>query len=354
MSDYEKTQRRHNTIVGLFVVLGIVALIWLISKFGDLPSFVSELDSFEVYIQFPTAPGVQKDTPVQFCGYQIGRVTQVQAPEKRPDLKTGEELYQTVVLTRIDNRYKTIPSNVDVKMMMRGLGSSYIELKQRPDLPLIRLKPDDPNSVFLTPGIFLQGSTGMTSEFFPEESQDKLSELIDGIKIFVENSNKIIGDPQNQSNFNKTLANLTEVTEQAKTTLKSIENLSDSATSTLEHTELRINEIVNAANDTSKDIREFVNAGTDVIKNTDKKTDELTKSLLETVEELGKTSAQLRLVMEKVNAGQGTVSKFINDPLLYNKLVDDTKQLDEVLTSMKALIDKIEEKGLSKVWSGSK
>ena len=197
MSDFEKRQKRHNMIVGSFVVIGISALIWLIFKFGDLPGFVTEMNSFEVYVQFPTAPGVQRDTPVRFTGYQIGRVTRVQAPQVRKELykgeETGREYYQTVVVLSIDKEYQTIPSNVEVKMMMRGLGSSYIELTQDPDLPLEPLIPDDPNTVFLYQGVFLQGSTGMTSEFFPEESQEKLSELIDGLKAFIDNANIIVG-----------------------------------------------------------------------------------------------------------------------------------------------------------------
>ena len=80
MSDYESSQRRRDVVVGIFVVLGLTALGWMIFKFGDLPTAVSRMKSFQVYVQFPTAPGVQKDTPVRFCGYQIGRVTSVMAP----------------------------------------------------------------------------------------------------------------------------------------------------------------------------------------------------------------------------------------------------------------------------------
>lgn len=354
MSDYEKSQRTSNAIVGLFVVIGLIALVWLIFKFNDLPGFVSELDSFDVFVQFPTAPGVQKDTPVQFCGYQIGRVTYVMSPEIKTDLKKGIDYYQTVVVLSIDNKYTTIPSNVDVKMMMRGLGSSYIELKQHPGVTPVPLDPNRPETKYLCKGVYLQGSTGMTSEFFPEESQEKLSDLIVGISTFVDNANKIVGNMQNQNNFETTLANLTIASEQVKSTLEAIEKLADQGTETLAHTNVKLDEVVAVASDTSKDIHEFLTTGTTFIKNTDERTEDVAKVLINTVEEMGKTSTQLRLIMEKVNSGQGTAAKFVNDPLLYDKLVQDTKQLDEVLSSMKSLINKIEEKGLSKVWSGSK
>ena len=48
MSDYETGQRRRNFIVGLFVFLGVTALVWLIFKFGDLPGFVTQMNAFQV------------------------------------------------------------------------------------------------------------------------------------------------------------------------------------------------------------------------------------------------------------------------------------------------------------------
>ena len=80
MSDYETMQRRRSMVVGIFVIVAVIAFFWMIFKFGDLPIFVSEIKSYQVKIQFPSAPGVQKDTPVRFCGYQIGTVTDVKPP----------------------------------------------------------------------------------------------------------------------------------------------------------------------------------------------------------------------------------------------------------------------------------
>ena len=345
MSDYEKSQRTSNTIVGLFVVFGLIALVWLIFKFNDLPGIVSEMDSFEVFVQFPTAPGVQKDTPVQFCGYQIGRVTHVMSPEIKADLVTGLKYYQTVVVLSIDKKYLTIPSNVNVKMMMRGLGSSYIELKEHPGVPSVPLDPNRPETKFLCQGVYLQGSTGMTSEFFPEESQEKLGQLITGISAFVENANKVVGNMHNQNNLEATLQNLTSASE-------AIEKLADQGTKTLANADVKLDELVGAVSGTSKDIQEFVTTGTTLIKNTDKRSEDVVAVLISTVEEMGKTSSQLRLIMEKVNSGEGTFARFVNDPLLYDKLVQDTQQLNEVLAAMQALIEKIDEKGLGKVWSG--
>ena len=314
MSDYETTQRRRNMIVGVFVVVGICALVWLIFKFGDLPTAVTKMGSFQVYVQFPTAPGVQKDTPVRFCGYQIGRVTEVMAPDRRKDLETGLKYYQTVVILSIDKRYVNIPSNVEIKLMTRGLGSSYIELKQTPGKPAEPLDPNRPETKFLVDKILLQGSTGITSEFFPEESQKKLDELVDGIIALIANANDIIGSPNNKENLQKILANLTEVSQEAKQTIE--------------------------------EFRKFAVAGTRTLKSADAKAEELVVAMVDTSEEVSKAAAQLRLILEKINSGQGSAARLINDGRFYENLLENTQQIQLLLEELKSFVAQARDKGV--------
>ncbi len=314
MSDYETTQRRRNVIVGVFVVVGICALVWLIFKFGDLPTAVTKMGSFEVYVQFPTAPGVQKDTPVRFCGYQIGRVTEVMAPDERKDLVTGLKYYQTVVILSIGKDYVNIPSNVEIKLMTRGLGSSYIELKQTPGKPTVPLDPNRPGTKFLLDKILLQGSTGITSEFFPEESQKKLDELVDGIIALIANANDIIGSPNNKENLQKILVNLTEASEHAKETIQ--------------------------------EFRKFAVAGTTTLKSADAKAEGLVVAMVDTSEEVSKAAAQLRLILEKINSGQGSAARLINDGRFYENLLESTQQLQLLLTEIKSFVAQARDKGV--------
>ena len=325
MSDYETTQRRRNMIVGVFVVVGICALVWLIFKFEDLPTAVTKMGSFEVFVQFPTAQGVQKDTPVRFCGYQIGKVTKVMSPEKRIDMVNGLEYYQTVVILSIDKKYVTIPSNIEVKLMTRGLGSSSIELKQYPDKPAVPLDPNRPETKFLVDKIWLQGSAGMTSEFFPEESQKKLVELVESLRTLSGNANDIIGNPNNKENLQIILANLTDASQHAT-------------------------ETVQQANQTIEEFRKFAVAGTTTFKNADAKVEELVVAMVDTSEEISKASAQLRLILEKINTGQGSAARLVNDGRFYENLLENTEQLEVFLEGLTSLINEIKEKGLRSIW----
>ncbi len=325
-------------VVGIFVIAGLCALVWLIFKFGDLPGVVTKMNAYQVNVQFPTATGVQKDTPVRFCGYQVGRVTSVMAPEEREDLDTHLKYYQTVVILSVDKRYVTIPSCVQVKLMTRGLGSSYIELKQCPGMPLVQRDPSRPETKYLVDGIWLQGSTGMTSEFFPEESQQKLSELIKGINDFISNANDILGDQDSKENIKRTLANVAEASEQAKRTMEEFERLAAAGTTIIEHADAKVEEVVTAVTNTSEDIRKFTAAGTSTLESTDAKAEKLVTAMVDTSEQFSAAMTELRLILEKVNNGQGTAARLLNDGTFYENLLENTRQLQLLLDEMKAFV----------------
>ena len=326
MSDYETIQRRRNIIVGIFVIVAASALIWLIFKFGDLPTTVSKIRSFDVFVQFPSAPGVQKDTPVRFCGYQIGRVTKVMAPEIRRDLNTDLKYHQSMVVLSIDKRYVNIPSNVQIKLMTRGLGSSWIELTVDPaKLPAPLLDPNRPETRFLVDGTVKQGSTGMTSEFFPEESQKKFEELSESIKGLINDARDIIGDPNSKENLKKSLANLAEVSQQAKQTIQQAER-------------------------TIEEFQKFAVAGTGTLQNADAGIDKLVVAMMDTSEEVNRAVSQLRLILEKVNTGQGTVARLVNDGRLYENILESTEQLQVLLQELKSLINEVKENGLRSIY----
>ncbi len=300
MSDYETRETKRNVTIGLFVIIAVCALVWLVFKFGDLPIKVSELRSYQVTIQFPTAQGVQRNTAVYFCGYLVGSVTKVRPPQILKDLKTGQFYHQTLVVIGIEKKYKNIPEDVEARLMTRGFGSSYIDLRAKNPDPL------QPQNSFLKSGSSLQGATGVTSEFFPEESQRKLEQLIDGLGELVSNANDIIGTPESKENLKNILANLSEATGKATDALEQFRLLSVAGTTTLRNADSRM---------------EGVFAG-----------------IAGASEELSKATAQLRIILEKINTGQGSAGKFVNDGRLYENLLENTEQF-------KALLEQVKEQG---------
>ncbi|MBN2137537.1 MAG: MCE family protein [Sedimentisphaerales bacterium] len=336
MSDYETIQRRRNIIVGIFVVAGMFALGWLIFKFGDMPRIVSKMGSYDVFIQLPQAPGVQRDTPVRFCGYQIGRVTAVRPPKVMKDLATGVFYHQTLIVLSIDKRFSDIPEDVEAKLMTRGLGSSYIELQ------LTHFDVNEPSGPFLADGGKLQGSAGVTSEFFPAESQKKLDELITSLIELIDNTKEVVSDPENKSNFKVAMANLaqasgeaTERLRQAKDTLERIEEALKVASETIEGAQPAIEEI-----------RKLAVTGSETLKSTETKAEKLIVALVDVSEQLGKSLSEARSILQKIDEGSGSAGRLVNDGKLYETLVEDTEQIEMLLKEIKAFVSRAREKGV--------
>jgi len=322
VSDYETQQKRRNTIVGIFVVVGVIALGVMVYKFGELPVFVGKLKSYPVRVQFPTASGVEQNTPVRFCGYPIGRVTSIEPPRVMKDRTTGEFYHQTIVILSIDNDYNDIPNDVEVKLMKRGLGSSYIELKEQ------AYDVNNPPREFLGKGSLLQGTTGMTSEFFPEESQEKFQELIDGLRSLTKNANDIFGDPRTKQNLSEILSNLTKATQTASTTLENATNAFQKASRTLD------------------EFRGLAAKGKDTLDNTDTNINKLIVSMTKTSEQLSEAISQMRLMLNKVNSGRGTVARLLSDGRFYEKLLDNAEQMESFIDDLKNFVERSGKKGL--------
>ena len=318
MSDFERLDKQRNLMVGVFVALGLCAATWLVFKFGDMPATVSRFRSFLVYVQFHSAPGVQKDTPVRFCGYQIGRVVHVVPPELRPAIINGKaegpKVHHTVVHLSINRKYVNIPDNSEIKLMTRGLGSSYIEIKA----PLLDV--NDPNAGFLGPGSWVQGSTGVSSEFFPEESMQKLEKLAVDLTTLINNANTMVGDPFNQQSIKASLGNLAQLTAEAGKTLVE-------------------------ARDAIGDYRNLAQAGQATLGHAGTKMDELTLALVGTSEELGETATELRQMLMNINEGEGTAGKFVNDGRLYERMLESAAQIEGLLAEMRRFVARSKDKG---------
>jgi phospholipid/cholesterol/gamma-HCH transport system substrate-binding protein len=295
VSDYETAEKKRNIIVGIFVLIALGAFVWLIFMFGKLPTAITGLGSFRVFVQFPSAPGVQRDTPVRFCGYQIGRVADVMAPEVRTDLNTKLAYHQVLVVLNIDIKYANIPSNVQIRIMTRGLGSSYIELTVDPTLPLTPRDPSRPETKFLVDQMLLQGSISTASDFLPPETQKKLEDLANNLNTLISHADAILGDPQNKENIKTSLANLSDASGRVKGTLKELDR--------------------------------FLAAWMDVS------------------EDLSGTIKELKVILEKIDTGQGTAAKFINDGRLYEELLENTQQMEVILQQLKVFIEKSNKEG---------
>jgi phospholipid/cholesterol/gamma-HCH transport system substrate-binding protein len=319
MTDFQTQQRHRNIVVGGFVLLAFATFVWMIIKFGDLPLFASRLNSFTVLAYFPDAPGVQEDTPVLYCGYQVGRVMQIDPPTLYTE-ESGHSYHRVGVTIAVENKFNDIPENVAITIVKRGLGSSFIELRADAEKPVVG---------FLHRGMEIAGSVGMASEFFPPQVQKKLEDLVDSITLLSKNTNAIIGDADNRSNIKKTLDNIVAATAQANETLRSLHQLTDLGAERLDEASASLHSTLGSFEHLSEVGAEQIEA---------------------VAVSLDSTLKEFRVVLSKIDSGQGSAGKLLNDGRLYENLLDSSKELEMALDQVKKWAADAREKGIRIKW----
>ena len=117
--------------VGLFVIAGIAALLFLTLKVGSMNA-VNTSDSYEVIARFENIGGLKTRAPVKSAGVVVGRVA---------DVRFDNETYEAAVTLRLDRRY-AFPKDTSAAIMTSGLlGEQYIGLEAGGDS--VKLKDKD-------------------------------------------------------------------------------------------------------------------------------------------------------------------------------------------------------------------
>ena len=122
--------------VGLFVIVGVAALLFLALKVGSM-STVNTSNSYEVVARFDNIGGLKPRAPVKSAGVVVGRVA---------DITFDNETYEAAVTLRLDKRY-AFPKDTSAAIMTSGLlGEQYIGLEAGGDSQKLK----DRDRIFLT------------------------------------------------------------------------------------------------------------------------------------------------------------------------------------------------------------
>jgi phospholipid/cholesterol/gamma-HCH transport system substrate-binding protein len=117
------SRRSIETLVGLFVLMGMGAMVFLALKAANLASF-GEHKGYSVTARFDNIGGLKPRAPVRSAGVTVGRVKSISL-----DAKT----FQGVVRMEIDNFVK-FPKDTSAKILTSGLlGDQYVGLEPGSD-----------------------------------------------------------------------------------------------------------------------------------------------------------------------------------------------------------------------------
>jgi phospholipid/cholesterol/gamma-HCH transport system substrate-binding protein len=105
--------------VGIFVTIGLGAVVFLALKVGNLASFDSQ-PSYRLTAHFDNIGGLKLRAPVKAAGVIVGRVESVTLDNKT---------YEAVVTLKIDNGYQFSKDTIAAILTSGLLGEVYIGLE---------------------------------------------------------------------------------------------------------------------------------------------------------------------------------------------------------------------------------
>ena len=116
-------RRNVEILVGLFVVVGAVALAFLSLKAANLASFSFD-STYRLTARFDNVGGLKIRAPVKSAGVTVGRIASI---------TFDDTSYQGVVTLEVDRHYK-FPADTSAKILTSGLlGDQYVALEPGAD-----------------------------------------------------------------------------------------------------------------------------------------------------------------------------------------------------------------------------
>lgn len=117
-------RKSYDLWVGLFVLAGALALVFLALKAGNM-STMSFGETYTVVTRFDNIGGLKPRAPVKSAGVVVGRVA---------DITFDDKSFQAQVNLQLDSRYQ-FPKDSSAKILTSGLlGEQYIGLEPGGDI----------------------------------------------------------------------------------------------------------------------------------------------------------------------------------------------------------------------------
>lgn len=342
-------------LVGITVLVSLGLLGWMILRFSDAPFQLFAEEQMRIRLEAANADGVSEGTPISYLGVNVGRVVKV---TPTPDFKH----------VSMDALVKPpLPANVEGRIRTQLLGgTATISLVLVPETPSTRPAQFDAEAVVPSKS-HLKPDAVLACRFvgIPEFTQlsGKLEQIADDLrraqviekvgdllaslnetsaaaKALLTEAQGMMADKELRADIKATAANLRQTSESAKHIAEQLQSLVKDA-----------DQMVKSADQVVKNadvrIEGIAASGTKLLDKTNVRVDDVTKSLLARLEQSAKVLDNVEKITAKIEKGNGTAGKLVNDPALYETLVDIAKELKTTTSDINRLIEQWEQEGMS-------
>jgi phospholipid/cholesterol/gamma-HCH transport system substrate-binding protein len=345
-------EHTRNVAVGLTVLVALTMFGGMILMFAGLPELLQT--GRVLMLKFPSTGGARVGEWIYMSGIQIGKITSVKF--------AGNDPRQGVIFScRIDSTID-IPANIEPKITSHIFGGgTYLELtptgparydkatgKKLEYLPrdwpeplegrriVPSLLPDELTEGFKS---FSKLADSLNSLVAAPAAQPAsmpatatLGETLASFKRALDDLHGILGQKDNQDNFKKTLAGLADAAGKASASMDALKNFAET-------TRKQADKTLAAASQAVEEVGTL--AG-----NTDRRIGEISGQIVKDAEQLSKVLDSINRIATKMDSGEGTIPKLLNDPKLYDNFLQASKQLGELAAELRVLVRQWEKEGI--------
>ena len=293
-----------ETKVGVLAAVAIAILIVGYSFLKGNDIFSSEN---EFYAKYARVEGLAVSKPVLVNGYQIGRVSKLTL------LPSGQILVQF----KVEPEY-AIPSNTVARLESTDLLGSKAVIFELGG-----------SKRYAQSGDTLNANIQKDLLEQVEPVQKKAEQIISRLDSVLTSVNATL-NPAFQKNFERSFASIARTLETLEGTTKTVDGLVGAQST-------RVVAIMDNLESISGNFKNNNAKITSIMNNLDKVSDEIARAnFAQTMAEANKALADFQSVINKVNAGSGSLAQLINDPQMYNNLNNAANNLDKLMIDLKA------------------
>ncbi len=297
----------NETKVGIITVFSVTILILGFNYLKGRDIFT---DTVDIYAEYEQISGIKASNPVLYNGFIIGKITELELSPRG-----------TIIATLTIKPDLQIPDNTIAKIVSQDLlGAKAIVLNFGDSRTFVE------EGDTLRTDMEMSLAESVNSEVLPvKQKAEKLLGTVDSILISIQ----YILNPNFRSNIDQSFASI-------KRSIETLEVTATRVDSMVKYQSARFKMISNNIESISTNLKNNNERISSILQNVDQISDSLAKvNFIQTIDRANKALADIAIITEKINTGQGSLGLLVNDEKLYNNLNQSSKDLDKLLVDLR-------------------
>lgn len=291
--------------------LTVIAVTLIILGFNFLKGKTFFKSGTFLYAKYTDTKGLIVSNPVFVNGFQVGTVFEIE--------NMNDNLSELVVCIKLNQLYK-IPKNSVATIQENPLGTNAINIVPGNSTMMV-LSGD---TIKTAPAASLLGDFMNTLSPLGEQIKNTITSL----EKVLGNVNKTLDD-ENRQNFKVILANLSTTTANLDKSIQSVEGMLNKQNGSIAKTADNINSFTANLNENNQKI-------SNILTNLDSTTKSIKDAdLNKTIKDIQTALVALNTTINKLNNGNGTAAKLLNDPNMYTQLQSTIKSVNTLVDDIK-------------------